>query len=339
MAWNTLSPEICGVILSKTSRHHAKMCVVSSRLLGAVVQSAEPITFDVAPFSRQRLVASGYHSLAVTADGSLFSWGSGFYGRLGLGGEYSRYVPTLVQGELKSKPVTQVSAAYNHCACVTCEGTVFTWGTMLLGDDAVLLPRLVGGLLQGKAVAQVAAGNKFIICITIQGAVFSWGDGQKGALGLGDRHSRQLPTQVQGSFLQGKRATQVSAGGGFALCATTDGAVFSWGDGQKGALGLKDTNTRLVPTLIEGLQGNSVAQVATGSYHGLAVTVDGAMFSWGFNSHSQLGLGDTDNRLLPTLVQGGLQGEAVAQVSAGFRTTACVTESGAAFAWGGVSFM
>ena len=43
-------------------------------------------------------VSAGYrHSACVTQDGQLFTWGEGDYGRLGLGDNTSRNVPTLVK--------------------------------------------------------------------------------------------------------------------------------------------------------------------------------------------------------------------------------------------------
>lgn len=43
-------------------------------------------------------VSAGYrHSACVTAEGQLFTWGEGDYGRLGLGDNTSRNTPVLVK--------------------------------------------------------------------------------------------------------------------------------------------------------------------------------------------------------------------------------------------------
>ena len=64
-----------------------------------------------------------------TADGSVFTWGEGGEGKLGLGDEdYDVLVPTLVRGELQNKAVVQVAAGDQHSMCVTGDGLVYTWG-------------------------------------------------------------------------------------------------------------------------------------------------------------------------------------------------------------------
>ena len=61
----------------------------------------------------------------TTADGSVFTWGRGYGGRLGLGADWSdKLVPTLVGGELQAKAVVQVAVGGGHPACVSYDGSV-----------------------------------------------------------------------------------------------------------------------------------------------------------------------------------------------------------------------
>ena len=59
-----------------------------------------------------------------------------------------------------------------------------------------------------------------------------------------------------------------------------------------------------MPTLLaaEVFKGSKIVTVATKGLHTMAVGVDGALWAWGWGSSGQLGLGDTNNRLVPTLV-------------------------------------
>ncbi|PTL79539.1 hypothetical protein [Vitiosangium sp. GDMCC 1.1324] len=64
-----------------------------------------------------------YHTLALKQDGTLWAWGSNFYGALGDGSTTSR--PTLVQ------VLTQVSAlaaGYHHSLALTQDGALWAWG-------------------------------------------------------------------------------------------------------------------------------------------------------------------------------------------------------------------
>ena len=112
--WNrSLSAELSGLILGKTSRHHVKMVSVSCPMLRDTTNAAEPITFEVSPLSQTRIAASDYHTLCVSASGRVLAWGNNIKGQLGIGHTRSRAVPTLV-GLPKSKTVVQVSAGRYH---------------------------------------------------------------------------------------------------------------------------------------------------------------------------------------------------------------------------------
>ena len=85
---------------------------------------------------------------------------------------------------------------------------------------------------------------------------------------------------------------------------SADGRVWTFGDGWNGRLGHNDEQQRLVPTLLaaEVFKGSKIVTVAAGGYYTMAVGVNGALWAWGRGSSGKLGLGDTNDRLMPTLV-------------------------------------
>ncbi len=68
------------------------------------------------------------HTLALTSEGQVFSWGDGDYGKLGHGNTSTQKYPKLIQGVLLGKVAVCVSAGYRHSACVTEDGQLYTWG-------------------------------------------------------------------------------------------------------------------------------------------------------------------------------------------------------------------
>ena len=58
-------------------------------------------------------------------------------------------------------------------------------------------------------------------------------------------------------------------------------AVFSWGRGEDGQLGLGDTADQDEPTYVDALRGVGVRQIACGSGHTVVLTTDGDVFTWG----------------------------------------------------------
>ena len=115
---------------------------------------------------------------------------------------------------------------------------------------------------------------------------------------------------------------------------TADGLVFACGVNFYGQLGVAGTENRLVPTLVTGqLQGKTVVYAAVGGNHTLCITADGSLFGWGENTLGQLGVGDKEERRVPTLVT-GLQGNQVVHIAAGTKHTICTTADGSVFTWG-----
>lgn len=57
-------------------------------------------------------------------------------------------------------------------------------------------------------------------------------------------------------------------------------AVFTWGRGEDGQLGLGDTSDQDQPTYVDALRGVGVRQIACGSGHTVVLTTDGEVYTW-----------------------------------------------------------
>lgn len=113
-------------------------------------------------------VACGWdHSMAISATGQVYTWGSGTNGKLGHGDEENCTVPTLVR-EVESKQVRVAKAGCEHSVLLTADNEVWTFGQ---GDSGRLghgdnltrkVPTLVESFAQGglKPVA-IAVGDKY----------------------------------------------------------------------------------------------------------------------------------------------------------------------------------
>jgi len=275
------------------------------------------------------------HSLALAADGAVWSWGYGGLGRLGHGDEEQQLQPKKVEA-LAGQRVVAVSAGQYHSLALTADGAVWSWGfgnTGRLGhgdQQYQLLPKKVEALAHQRVVA-VSAADHHSLAIAADGSVWSWGGGAGGKLGHGDEQRQLLPKKVEA--LAGKRVLAVAAGWSHSLAITADGAVWSWGAGGNGRLGHGDQQEQLLPKKVEALAGQRVVAVAAGWSHSLAITADGALWSWGFGGRGRLGHGDEQDQLLPKKVE-ALAGRRVIAVSAGDVHSIVITADGAVFAWG-----
>ena len=146
-------------------------------------------------------VSSGaLHSLALTASGKVFAWGSNFAGQLGdtIPGASQREIPGQVPGLSKIKAI---AAGGFHNLALADDGTVWAWGENTsgqLGDGSTTqrtAPKRVPNLSPVKAIA---AGGHHSLAVLTSGKLASWGFNDFGQLGDGTTTSRSIPGPVIG---------------------------------------------------------------------------------------------------------------------------------------------
>ena len=132
----------------------------------------------------------------------------------------------------------------------------------------------------------------------------------------------------------GGPVTMAACGGLHSAAVTQDGALFAWGDGGRGALGLGDESRRQSPGRVAFPPGDdeatAVVCVAAGESHCVCCTETGAVYCWGDNTYGQGGHGDCEGRLVPTRV--ALEAP-ILLVSAGRYHTAAVSTQGELWIW------
>lgn len=93
--------------------------------------------------------------------------------------------------------------------------------------------------------------------------------------------------------------------GNEALVITFEDEVFAVGSNGAGCHGVGDMNSSLKPRKLESLCQKNIIDLAYGSGpHVLALTKTGEVYSWGHNGYCQLGNGNTNHGLSPSLLQG-----------------------------------
>ncbi|NWX45883.1 HERC5 ligase, partial [Steatornis caripensis] len=106
------------------------------------------------------------------------------------------------------------------------------------------------------------------------------------------------------------------------------GELFTWGQNTHGQLGVGSQAALMSqPQLVERLKGIPLAQIAAGGAHSAAVSLSGAVYSWGKNDFGQLGLGDTEDRDCPSYV-GALEHWKTVFISCGADHTAVLLKEG-----------
>ena len=171
------------------------------------------------------------------------------------------------------------------------------------------------------------------------GSLYICGTGESNKLGLGDTSDRETPTLVEGL---GAPVQHVACGKYHTMALTASGDVYAWGLESSGQLGLGSARTKAkTPQKVEALSGIGVRQLSCGSYHTLALTETGEVWSCGFGGsffNGAGGLGHGDRKQLDEprrLAAFGEEAGVIAQtVSAGGYHSLAQDTDGGVWTWG-----
>ncbi|KAA8579332.1 hypothetical protein FQN60_010672, partial [Etheostoma spectabile] len=210
----------------------------------------------------------------------------------------------------------------------TCE--VYVWGSnsshqLVEGtQEKILQPKLAASFADAQTIE---AGQYCTFVISSDGSVRACGKGSYGRLGLGDSNNQSTLKKLTFEPHRAIKKVSSSKGSdGHTLAFTTEGEVFSWGDGDYGKLGHGNSSTQKYPKLIQGpLQGKVVVCVSAGYRHSAAVSEDGELYTWGEGDFGRLGHGDSNSRNIPTLVKDISN---VGEVSCGSSHTIALSKDG-----------
>eukprot|EP00954_Amorphochlora_amoebiformis_P021503 1346830-Amorphochlora_amoeboformis.AAC.1 len=110
--------------------------------------------------------------------------------------------------------------------------------------------------------------------------------------------------------------------------------VVTWGLGKHGQLGNGTSQSTSFPVLTRLLSDKKVRNISVGQEFGVAVTRQGACYSWGTGKNGELGLGESAlKKNYPCLVV-SLRSTSIAQVACGSHHVLGQTGNGQIFSWG-----
>ncbi|KAK4795033.1 hypothetical protein SAY86_013027 [Trapa natans] len=289
--------------------------------------------------------------------GDVYVWGEIWYDVVSPDGTPSpnstpRKTDLLIPKALESDivlDVQQIACGSRHVALVTRQGEVFTWGEESGGrlghgfDRDFSRPHLVEFLAVSN-VDFVACGEYHTCAVTALGDLFTWGDGTYNArlLGHGTDVSHWVPKRVSGT-LEGIQILSVACGTWHTALASSNGKLYTFGDGTFGALGHGDRISIAYPKEVQSLSGLRTIKVACGVWHTAAIVEvmnqtgtavsPRKLFTWGNGDKHCLGHGNKDTYLSPTCVS-SLIDYNFHQLACGHSMTIALTTSGHVFTMG-----
>ncbi|KAF3333961.1 RCC1 and BTB domain-containing protein 1-like protein [Carex littledalei] len=281
---------------------------------GTEESSKEPQKVKLLDSEFVKYVSCGAHCTAALAeprenDGSisksrLWVWGQN------QGSDY----PRLFWGAFAPNTVIrQVSCGAVHVVALSEEGLLQAWGYNEWGQlgrgftcEGLQGPRVLSAYArfldeapEPIKIVQVACGEYHTAAISDSGEVYTWGLGSMGQLGhcsLQSGDKELIPRRVVS--LEGTPIREVTCGGVHTCAVTERGALYAWGGGHVGQLGLGPMNgsfsctsdgssemmLRNIPVLVIP---HGVQLVTCGNSHTLVSMRDGRIYGWGYNSYGQ----------------------------------------------------
>ncbi|KAI8147966.1 regulator of chromosome condensation 1/beta-lactamase-inhibitor protein II [Fennellomyces sp. T-0311] len=151
-------------------------------------------TLDNAPI--KKLAGSTDFTLALTADGGLWTWGNSEYGQGMTGAKIDRILQPI---RLEHRGIVDIAAGGPFSVVLAEDGTVHTcgYGALGLGRDTIetLTLQRIPGLPE---IEKVFATTDFAAAVAASGELFTWGlNGSSGRLGLGHQEHAFAPKRVE----------------------------------------------------------------------------------------------------------------------------------------------
>ncbi|MEC8045373.1 MAG: putative Ig domain-containing protein, partial [Candidatus Thermoplasmatota archaeon] len=325
------------------------------------------------PGDRHLSVSVGEQHACSVVESSVYCWGREDSGELGDGGPQSSDPPSPVEAQIGyGTPMEVVVGIDASCVVLrpspsSTDSRIGCWGESASGQmgSGALPDQTSGPDSEGRLVEfsvgspvnaplktdvlrmgpsspyMVAVGHDHTCFMSMLGLVKCTGSNNYGQLGLG--HPTNLyPATTRADWVQlgsNRTATMIDAGELYTCALLDDGVVKCWGHNGYGQLGLGHYNNmgdhpnEMGDQLPAVSLGQPAIDLSAGRRHACAVLQDGTLKCWGNNQYGTLGLGSTQNKVIPQTVDLG-PGMKALDVEAGYLNTCVIMTTGQVKCWG-----
>ncbi|EDO33245.1 predicted protein [Nematostella vectensis] len=318
---------------------------------------AVPIDLEGVPIVQ--VESGGMHTVALSKDGKVYTWGCNDDGALGR--------ETTSEGEEEFQPgvvsmpddvnIVMVSAGDSHTAALSDQGTVYAWGTYRdasgqigLQPDGVKKKPAVILTSESDRIIKIASGNDHTAALTTSGNLFTLGCAEQGQLGrvkecFSARGGRRgLAYILEPALVRSKKGLKFKDVfcGSFAtfVVAKTGSDVYAWGLNNYGQLGTGDVQTWHFPVKVKSLSQLNKSEkdkhitIANGQHHTIVCDPNGKVYALGRADYGRLGLGDgAKETALPAHIT-SLDNEVIEKVACGECVSFAVSDKGELYSWG-----
>lgn len=284
-----------------------------------------PVKLDI---PKVKDISSGKgHIIALSEEGEIYTWGENESGQLG-NGVFGNSIFSPHKVEL-SADIIKIESGMKHSIAIDNLGRVYVWGSNFYGQlgDGTNEDKCIPELLESiDDIKDVIAGYNHTIFIKNNDGIYTCGNNDCGQLGIGTTENSNLPIKISNQY----ESILISGGLSHTIEVDEEENIYVWGLNASRQLGNSyntPNNNVSEPTEVYGLE--NIVSIDSGVYHNLALDNNGTVWSWGYNSHNQLGDGTTINRDIPKTIINDVK-----SISAGYYHSVALKNNGTVWAWG-----
>jgi len=306
------------------------------------VKTPKRIYIVPSSISVAKIVCGGMHTLLLTTEGFVYSWGIGDDGALGRSG--TEAVPQLIVRGIKCR-ISDISAGDGHSVAYNSEiGAIYVWGryrNLQRGDvmSPIRYPQQVGKFeFKRMQIQKVVCGAQHTLYL-VSGRVYASGDSDNFNVGplvsSEDKLSGLEITLVDKGW---DKTDDIFAGSYHSFAVKRYGGLFAWGHNESGQLGTGDFESSRNLKKVLNLDATRIKSIVGGESHTVALMDNGDLYSWGNNDSYKLGLQSQvmeglTNRCLP--IPRKIEGiGGIAKISAGSHYTYALDGLWQLYSWG-----
>ena len=317
------------------------------------------ITCEKRNSSLQQISLGNQHTLCLSNEGKLYSFGWNFYSQCGLTPYKTeekhdkKYENIKIINHIEKineifhpnkKKFTGITCGEDHSIVIDEEGKIFGFGLnsngqILLNNKMKYVSKITNlKPFKNEKITNIQSTKDITFALNEYGEAFMW-PWKKG------KNFQYYPLKLSFNYYPNnkneifkEKIFSFSCGYNFVIFLTINGNIFSMGSNNKfGQLGHGDNLIKLKPTLIEFFLRNNerIVQISCGLNHVLAKNEKGKIYSWGMGKFGQLGLGQLyTESYIPKLIKFPDNILNIYQVSCGYRSSYFLTDKNNIFMCG-----
>tara|TARA_R100001082_G_scaffold248_1_gene110 strand:- start:184 stop:1377 length:1194 start_codon:yes stop_codon:yes gene_type:complete len=244
---------------------------------------------------------------AYVGQGTLYAWGDGAVGGLGLNNTTDLSSPTQLPGTTWGTAFTSLDCGNQGASAIKTDGTLWAWGYNSYGElgfnngTQYSSPKQVG---TDTTWSTIARGFEFSLSTKTDGTLWAWGRNYNGQLGQNSTTTAYYSSPIQIPGTNWKNTIRQGANWSTVIAIKTNGTLWSWGfNTHTGSLGQNNTTNYSSPRQVgTDTTWNEVGRSTKN--RSCAIKTDGTLWVWGSNSYGMLGQNNNTAYSSPTQVPG-----------------------------------